>query len=276
MTGRRSASLVRCALVVVLAATAGCAAESTRPLASGTTVSADPEPTSTAGHVVAWEGVRTDRDPQVLVVAYTGGSCDGPAELVVTDDGAAVTAALTIHGVLGADPSAACDAAGHGRSARGHLPHPLAARPVVDAANGKPHVAFDGSRLLAPSPVPAGRAFAYETGSGDRVGDAASGFWVRAYNPPDDGECSPTVAHGIAVTQGLTAQVASEEWEAQGHASVGHAEAAVLRDRISGDLALTWRDADSGQVITVSSQVLCADTPAPSLADMQAIAASLA
>lgn len=120
------------------------------------------------------EGIRSDPDHRGLVVNYIGGSCDGPARLVLTESKTRIDARVAVkekalpRGVI-------CDAAGHSRIVKARLAQPIGERTIWAA--GREYVPFDGARLLEPSTLPPGFTGAAESGSSTKS-SAASGSVV--------------------------------------------------------------------------------------------------
>lgn len=99
------------------------------------------------------EGIRSDPDHRGLVVSYIGGSCDGPARLVLTESKTRIDARVAVK--QKALPAGTfCDAAGHGRTVKARLAQPIGDRTIWAA--GHEYVPFDGARLLEPSTLPPG------------------------------------------------------------------------------------------------------------------------
>lgn len=139
------------------------------------------------------DGIRTDPDQRGLVVAYTGGECDGPAHLQVTETAARIDADV----VLGRGHGGACGAVGYLRTLTARLEQPVGAREVW--SGGRRQVPFDGARLLAPTSLPAAFTGVQERGSAFPATEApapsVTTLWVvTRFDPASrsaDGACHP-------------------------------------------------------------------------------------
>lgn len=163
-------------LLIVLGL-AGCGLSSATPLSPD-------QPATVDSQLI--EGIRSDPDHRGLVVSYIGGSCDGPARLVLTESKTRIRVRVAVkqkalpRGVV-------CDAAGHVRTVKARLAQPIGDHTIWAA--GRRYVPFDGARLLEPSTLPPGFTGVEESGVSTKS-SAASGSvlitttWATGYFEP--------------------------------------------------------------------------------------------
>lgn len=116
------------------------------------------------------DGIRSYPNHRGLVVSYTGGGCDGPARLVLTETKTRVDARVAVR-QKGLPAGVVCSAVGIPRTVRARLAEPISDRKVWAA--GRQYVPFDGARLLEPSTLPPGFTGSADSGSSVKSSAAA-------------------------------------------------------------------------------------------------------
>ena len=199
------------------------------------------------------DGLRTDPDGQGLVASYTGGSCDGPAQLKVNETATRIDVSVVVKPVLGV--GGACDSAGHPRTVTARLEQPVGTRSIWFL--GRRQVPFDGARLLLiPAAVlpPDLTRTAESGGLADQTsqqGDAVTSDWhttyLRVASASTTSTCTPGNGY-LDIHTGPAADLTSG-WTAVSTAAIGTAEAQLYRSGTSRNpdgWAYTWKtDRDS-------------------------------
>lgn len=233
------------------------------------------------------EGVRTDADSLVLVAAYIGGSCDGPARLRARETADAVVLSLEIERPPDRPPTRingrivhyVCEAAGYPRTARVQLAAPLGKRTVVDAGTtprggrNRRLTVVDGSHLLAPTALPSGYQLAVEMPSMQDDGLTVTG-WSRWWSvpvptpPAPPAGATPSAAPpsppSVLLTQGR--RLAPEPgmvWQEEKPVKVGSATARLYREPSSDWLVLRWTDPRTRTACALQVMPKLGDTYSP-------------
>lgn len=177
------------------------------------------------------DGIRSDPDHRGLVVSYTGGGCDGPARLVLTESKTRIKARVMVKQPSG---QVNCAAVGIPRTVRARLVKPIGHRQVWAA--GRHYVPFDGARLLVPSVLPRGFGRPLEMGGSTGSASAAAApvvttTWVTSYNShaAEIGAACPAARGWLEVRIGPATGDQSHGWTKVGTVKVGAAAAGLFR-----------------------------------------------
>ncbi|MBO0811385.1 MAG: hypothetical protein J2P23_04985 [Microlunatus sp.] len=194
------------------------------------------------------DGIRTDPDHRGLVVSYTGGACDGPARLVLTEGKTRIRARVMVRQDARRE---VCAAVGISRTVRARLAQPIGDRKVW--VSGRRYVPFDGARLLVPSALPSGFGRRSETGlSAESASTPATPVvtttWVTSFNSDPSaptGETCPAAEGSLDVRIGPADGYQPHGRTKIGTVRIGTASADLYRDGTAKrptSLAYIWTD----------------------------------
>lgn len=225
-------------------------------------------------------GVRSDPDHQGLVVSYTGGGCDGPARLVLTESPTRIDADV----VIGSNGfgSGACSAVGYFRTVGARLAAPIGERTVW--SDGLQQVPFDGALLLSPTKLPPDFTGTWERGSADGSASSVNGAnvtttWVTrrfdASLTAIGGRCQPSRGSVDVRVAPVSADSARRRARI-GTAAVGAAKARLYRDGSSKKpVALSYVWTVGRHSVEITTSATCTGDQILDRTELLAVAKSL-
>lgn len=183
-------------------------------------------------------GIRSYPDHRGLVVSYIGGSCDGPARLVLTESRTRIDARVAVKQKQ-LPPGVICDAAGHDRTVNARLSQPIGDRTIWAA--GREYVPFDGARLLEPSTLPPGFTGVAETGGSVKSSTAAGSVvitttWTTGHFEPrstSNVNVCPATRGELVVQIGPVAATHPVDWTKVGTVKIAATTADLYRQGTS-------------------------------------------
>ena len=206
-----------------------------------------------AARTAGVNGIRTT--PDGLLVAYTGGGCDGRVHAELHERARSVEVR-----VVAGQTSENCDDIGILRTLPVDLRKPLGTRSVTNARDGRQMRAFSHDDLLEPSWLPEGFALARESEVTAAPPDSPTVSWQRTWSGMD--ACSSTVT--VLQTVGTsTPPRRSPGWGRPTVLEVHGHDAQLWRyrsspPRMTGELLVSWvTGPEDPQVVEVRADERC-------------------